>query len=855
MALPLLDLATQTPVHSRCLTHGESDRAHAGSALAILAHDATGHSAGWPQALAAYRHLWAGYKGHAPLRRVSELLTTGMRGLAANRDFLSQPEITAAFLGLDGGHVLAYATRTALVLVRHGSDLAELGPDGFHPLPESGTLARAMTGTGLLRGSLALSTGDAICLMSRQAAARVGLWRLREAMSAQSAADLLNGLGPLDEPVLAARLNRAPVQRAVPIEGVLAAVANANPWAGSRAGTEPRVAVESTDRAATNAALPERSATAEPEPGTAGVSGIVSEAGAEPEAGTTPGSSRDEESAPESSLARAQPQAEPDGDRSASREGDAAPPLFVRSGRRHREAEPSWRERWLGGSPPDPGPERERHARTDLPEQPVPEAAMDRRFELEPAPADEPQEDLFFSPEVTEATASREPGFVLPAPSPGAGGADAERMAEGSIMVPGRRSLRAEEAGAGWRLPGNKDSFLLRRWFTWATVGLGLVAALVIIILIGRFLTGAGPTGPKVEGLDVSSRSAGSGAVGEEDPGVPPLPPFSGASWTKTFKDAITSSPLVVGERVIFGGRDGNLYALSIHDGGEAWRLRAGSGMGSSPAAAGDLVVIGTYGGDVLAADAASGTERWRSKTGGKIVSSPVFDAASGLVVIGSHDNRVHALNAVDGTTRWRAATGGIVWASPTIDRNRVFVGSHDKMLYCLDLESGDVVWRSSADDAVSTTAAVAGDRVVIGTTKGTVAAYALADGKRLWTRKVKSACGGAAVVAGDMVLIGTDVGNVLALNLADGAERYRVRTGDAVKCRPAVSGDLAWITGYDGNLRVFDLATGEEQWKFKAKGRLYSSPAVLGRTAFFGSMDNLFYAATWPEEAPATAR
>jgi outer membrane protein assembly factor BamB len=828
MALPLLDLATQTPVHSRSLTHGESDRAHAGSALAILVHDATGHSAGWPQALAAYRHLWAGYKGHAPLRRVSELLSTGMRGLAADRDFLSQPEITAAFLGLDGGHVLAYATRTALVLVRHGSDLAELGPDGFHPLPESGTLARSTAGTGLVRGSLALSTGDAICLMSRQAAARVGLWRLREAMSAQSAADLLTGLGPLDEPVLAARLNRAPAQRAVPIEGVLAAVANASPRAESRARIEPRVEVESTDLAAPNAALPERSATAEPEPS------------------SMPGSGRDEESAPEASFARAQPQAEPDADPSSSRERDGAPPLFVRSGRRHREAEPSWRERWLGGSPPRPESERERHARTDLPEQPIPEASTDQRFELEPAPSGEPQEDLFFSPDMT---ASREPELVL------GEGAGAEGMAEGSIMVPSRRSLRAEEDEAGWRLPGNKDSFLLRRWFTWATVGLGLVAALVIIILIGRFLTGAGPTGPKVEGLDVSSRSAGSGAGGEEDPGVPPLPPFSGASWTKTFKDAITSSPLVVGERVIFGGRDGNLYALSIQDGVEAWRLRAGSGMGSSPAAAGDLVVIGTYGGDVLAADAVSGTERWRSKTGGKIVSSPAFDAASGLVVIGSHDSRVYALNAVDGTTRWKAATGGIVWASPTIDRNRVFVGSHDKMLYCLDLESGNVVWRSSADDAVSTTAAVAGERVVIGTTKGTVAAYALADGKRLWTRKVNSACGGAAVVAGDMVLIGTDVGNVLALNLADGAERYRVRTGDAVKCRPAVSGDLAWITGYDGNLRVFDLTTGEEQWKFKAKGRLYSSPAVLGRTAFFGSMDNLFYAATWPEKAPATAR
>jgi outer membrane protein assembly factor BamB len=799
MNLPLVDFATRTPTHTRSLIHGESDRTRAGTALAVLVADPTGRSAHWPLALAAYRHLWAGYKGHAPWRRVSALLAEALQGFAAERDFLRQPDLVAAFVAVDGTRLEVAALSTALVLVRQGRDVLELGPEGFRPVPEIGALFRDSGEPGLWRDSLALGAGAAICLVARAAAARVGVFRLREALAADSAADLLSGLGAIDEPILAARLNRVPQ--------VLVPAAAAHPAA---AVAKIGAAVESAPPAA-----------------------ISTPVAVEPPAPV--------ESAPSS---------EPVPWEGALGAGGEAAPFLVRSGRRHRpEPKGGWLDRLRG----EPAAAREPDLFMFAEPEPLEPAIAAGEPASAVAPPQEPELvppapwSPWSEPDRAAGEESDTAGALLPA---AASPAD-----HGGIVIPARRARQQLGQSGGVRSRPEQETYFLRRWFTWAVVGLGIVAALVVIILIGRFLTGGGPAGPRVQGLEVASTPGGRAESRDEDSGLPPAPAFSGASWTKMFKQSITSSPLLARDRVVVGGRDGNLYALGMHDGAEAWRLPVGSGIGSSPAACGSLAVVGTYNGDVVAADQASGSERWRFKTNGKIVSSPAYAAEPGLVVIGSHDHQVYALKASDGSLVWKAPTGGIVWASPAIAGDRVYIGSHDRVLYCLDLESGRVNWKAPAGGTISTTAAIASDRVIVGTTNGQVAAFALADGGRLWAADLRSACGSAAVIAGDLVLVGTDGGDLVALQVADGERRYRVHTGGAVKCRPAVDQGLVWITSYDGRLRALDAASGEEKWSFAAKGRLYSSPAVLGRTAFFGSMDGSFYAATWPEEENAKRR
>ncbi len=863
MNLPLVDFATRTPTHTRSLIHGESDRARAGTALAILAADPTGRSARWPLALAAYRQLWTGYKGRAAWRRAGDLLAASLQDFAADREFLKEPDLVAAFLAVDGARLDVAALSTTLVAVRQGREVLELGPDGFRTVPEIGTLQRESS-AGLWRASLTLGAGAVLCVMARSAAARVGIFRLREALMSDVAADLLAGLGTLDEPVLAARMNR----------GAQVPVAAATPATVAAAATAPAVA--------SAPAMREASA---PPPVIASPPPVIASPDREPivpaALDTAPAASR---TLPPASAAlppaasNAAPPARLSGGETEETGEEAAAPFLIRSGRRHRaEQKGSWLDRWRGEPAPDTvrpdGEVTSPRSRDLVREQDLfsfaePEAVAPMAAPEPFDPFAEPEAVApMAAPESASPMAEPEP-FALPIAAPGPSTTYASpgstppaaydlpssselppAVEQDGIVIPTRR-IRQQMAGRRGTAQPDEESYLLRRWFTWSLVGLGIVAVLIVLILIGRFLTGGGPEGPRVTGLQDAARpvrTAGS-EDGAED-GLPPAAAFTGASWTRTFKDAITSSPLLAADRVIVGGRDGNLYALGVNDGAEAWRLAVGAGIGSSPATCGPLAVVGTYGGDVVAADLASGGERWRFKTNGKVVSSPAYAADRDLVVIGSHDHHVYALKAGDGTLAWKAKTGGVVWASPAIAGDRVYVGSHDRALYCLDLEKGDVIWKATAGSTISTTAAVAADRVIVGTTGGEVAAFSVADGDRLWTARLKSACGSAAVLAGDLVLLGTDGGSLFALRTADGSEVYRVRTGGPVKCRPAVDqAGQAWITSYDGRLRVLDAATGAERWGFPAKGRLYSSPAVLGRTAFFGSMDGGFYAATWPE-------
>jgi len=63
--------------------------------------------------------------------------------------------------------------------------------------------------------------------------------------------------------------------------------------------------------------------------------------------------------------------------------------------------------------------------------------------------------------------------------------------------------------------------------------------------------------------------------------------------WTYKTLDAVNSSPVIVGERVLAGSDDGRLYLLSLADGKLIWSYETGRAITSSPAVANGMVVVG----------------------------------------------------------------------------------------------------------------------------------------------------------------------------------------------------------------------------------------------------------------------
>lgn len=71
--------------------------------------------------------------------------------------------------------------------------------------------------------------------------------------------------------------------------------------------------------------------------------------------------------------------------------------------------------------------------------------------------------------------------------------------------------------------------------------------------------------------------------------------------WTHRTRRKVDSSPLVAGDRVLYGSGDGYLYLLSLADGEELWRYELGRPILSSPAVVGNMFWIGCNDGSLYA--------------------------------------------------------------------------------------------------------------------------------------------------------------------------------------------------------------------------------------------------------------
>jgi outer membrane protein assembly factor BamB len=69
--------------------------------------------------------------------------------------------------------------------------------------------------------------------------------------------------------------------------------------------------------------------------------------------------------------------------------------------------------------------------------------------------------------------------------------------------------------------------------------------------------------------------------------------------WRFQTLDEVDSSPVIAGDRVVFGSMDGRLYIVNLDDGELITSYEIGAPIIGSPAVAGGLVVVGSDDGRV----------------------------------------------------------------------------------------------------------------------------------------------------------------------------------------------------------------------------------------------------------------
>jgi len=369
---------------------------------------------------------------------------------------------------------------------------------------------------------------------------------------------------------------------------------------------------------------------------------------------------------------------------------------------------------------------------------------------------------------------------------------------------------------------------------------MGVVAAVVALLVLVFYLVALRPQVRKAAEPATPSKSAApaDSLKGEALPRT-----ISGplrVAWQARYTDAVSSSPVLAGDRVVFGCRDGHVYALNAASGDSIWSFAAKDGFGASPVRCGNLIVIGSYEGTVYAIDVFTGSPRWSVPTQGRIVASGATDSTT--VFVGSYDHRLYAIALANGSITWSRDLGGVLWASPAAADGQVIAAGLDGRVTAVDAGTGRVRWSSSLGGPIYSSPALGDGRVFVGTRGGDVVALDARTGAVAWKVDAGGAVNGAAAYRHGWVVVGNEAGEVLGILSETGRVEWRAKTKGEVRSRPVFSGDQVWVTGYDGWLRVLELRSGKEAAALAVGASIFSSPAIGAEAVYFGALDGRFF-------------
>jgi len=263
----------------------------------------------------------------------------------------------------------------------------------------------------------------------------------------------------------------------------------------------------------------------------------------------------------------------------------------------------------------------------------------------------------------------------------------------------------------------------------------------------------------------------------------------------------VSTAPVLVGDRVVVGADNAELFALNLSDGKEVWKTKCIGAISPSPVVLGEVLVAAARDA-VYGIDPASGTPRWMCSLASPASWGPIADGA-GLYFLGQ-DGSVEAVDPERGRFRWRSETlHGPLAFPPTIAAGRVLVASGS--LLKAVARTGVVSWRVELPSSIGAQPTVVGDSMYVPCVDGTVLVLSA---RSAWDQrrkpiKVGSAATSPPLVSGGLVFVGTSSALVYAVEADSGEVRwvYRCRAPEQLLDEAAEFGIYASLVQTDGAL------------------------------------------------------
>ena len=311
-------------------------------------------------------------------------------------------------------------------------------------------------------------------------------------------------------------------------------------------------------------------------------------------------------------------------------------------------------------------------------------------------------------------------------------------------------------------------------------------------------------------------------------------------AWRKKFTQPVTSSPVLCGNNVMFGCRDGFIYAFS-ENGDFKWKNNLGAGVGSSPLCSEDRkVIVCDYQGDIVYFDSENGDVLWKTSLGSKIVSTPSITRKR--LFTGTMAGDLYSIGLENGEKGWKKHLGSAIWSSIVTGKDFIIAATVDGHLIKLDLQ-GNILWITDPGGEIYSTPICIEKRdfVIIGTNNKLISAFSLSDGSLLWQYTVSGMVRGTPATDGEKIIIGTDDGKIYSFSMS-GRILWMQDVGNIVRSKPLIYGKVVFITGYNTKLTAIDINSGNIIDTFGVESAIYSSPLYFNGRMYFGSNDGFFH-------------
>ncbi len=313
-------------------------------------------------------------------------------------------------------------------------------------------------------------------------------------------------------------------------------------------------------------------------------------------------------------------------------------------------------------------------------------------------------------------------------------------------------------------------------------------------------------------------------------------------AWVFETEDEIRSSARVVGDVVLIGSYDHNVYALDAQKGTLRWKFPTQGGVVSQPASDGRLVFFGSQDGHIYAVRLRDASLVWKIPTGGPVNSSPWL--AERMLFVGSDDGYLYAIRADRGQVMWRFAAGAPVRSSPIVADMRVLFGSEDGDFYAVGM-NGKEKWRARARRGIYCRPAVGEGAVYFTSVDGHLYAVDLETGWVLQTHRFGRPSIAWPVVAEGVVYVGAANGIFYALRTRRFKGVWEFRTGHQVNGGALVHGQAVYFGATDQFVYSLQRQDGRVRWKFRVGGAITGTPArnPQGSLLYIGAFDGRLYA------------